>query len=261
MPPVTSSDGTPIAYDQIGAGPTVILVDGALSYRGYMGSGSLAAALTDAFSVITYDRRGRGESGDTPPYAVAREIEDIAALIDRSGGRASLFGASSGAALALHAAHALGGEPINRLALYEPPYDVDEATKAAFAEYAATARDLLAAGQRGDAVALFLADMLPPDMLDAMRQTPDWTAMEAVAHTLVYDNLILGDGLVPVEVARMVTIPTLVLDGGASPPFLRAAADALASAMPNAERLTLAGDDHRPSPETLAPVLAAFFTA
>lgn len=236
----------------------VILVDGALAYREHFGGRPLAAELAKDFTVITYDRRGRGESADTQPYAVEREIEDIEALIDQVGSPAHLYGFSSGSVLALKAAARLGGK-VARLALHEPPFNSDdEKAKQDFAEFTMHMADLLAANKRGEALAFFFADMLPPEVIEGMQQSPEWSRMEGVAHTLAYDNAVMGDGSVPAEAAHAASMPALVLDGGDSPDFKHEAADALVRAMPQAQRKTLEGQSTMVSPEILAPVLAAF---
>lgn len=261
MRAVTSKDGTLIAFDQSGKGPAVLLVDGAMSYREFLGSRPLAAELSTDFTVISYDRRGRGESTNTLPYDVAREIEDIEALIDEVGSPVYLYGFSSGSILALKAAAKLG-EKIAKLAVFEPPLNSDDdKDKQEFAEFTKRMAELLEINKRGDAVAFFLADMIPAEMVEEMRQSPDWPLMEAVAHTLAYDNAVMGDGSVPVEAARAVTMPALVLDGAESPDFKHEAADALAKAMPHAKRRTLVGETTRVAPEALAPVLVKFFKA
>lgn len=260
---VTSRDGTTIAYDKTGEGPAVLLVDGAMGHRANFGSRPLAAELAQTFTVHTYDRRGRGESTDTQPYGVEREIEDIEALIDEAGGSACIYGISSGAVLALRAASALGAGKVVKLALYEPPFGSDDdRAKQEFAEYTREMAALLDAGKRGDAVALFVADMVPAEMLEEMRQSPEWPIMEAVAPTLAYDNAVMGDGSVPVDEARAATMPALVLVGGASPDFKHEAVEALVRAMPHAKRRTLEDQTSMPpNPEGLAPVLVTFFKA
>jgi pimeloyl-ACP methyl ester carboxylesterase len=266
MPTVTSKDGATIAYDTIGAGPAVILVDGALGSRSMFGGDSeLARLLAPNFTVYTYDRRGRGGSSDRQPFAVAREVEDIEALIDAAGGEAYLYGISSGGALALEAAIALTSK-VKKLAIYEVPYDSSEAGVRAWHAYRAQLNDFVAADQRGDAVALFMKFVgVPDDMLAGMRQSPMWPTLEAVAHTLPYDAAALGaDRTVPTERATAVTAQTLVIDGGASYeilPFMRASAEALANAIPNAQHQILEGQGHNVDAKALAPVLAAFFTS
>jgi pimeloyl-ACP methyl ester carboxylesterase len=259
MGTVTSKDGTIIAYEKIGHGQAVILVDGAMGYRAHAGNRPLAAALSENFTAITYDRRGRGESTDTQPYSVEREIEDIEALIEEVGSPVYLYGFSSGSVLALKAAARLG-KKVAKLAVFEPPFNADDeqAKQESFA-FAAHMDELLNANQRGEAVAFFLADMIPAEVMGDMRQSPEWTLMESVAPTLAYDNAVMGDGTVPLEDANVVTLPTLILDGGESPDFKREAADMLANAMPNAQRKTLEGQNTLVSPEVLALVLVEFF--
>jgi len=262
MSTVISKDGTSIAYDRIGSGPAVILVDGALGYRGFFGLGPIAEKLAEHFTAYTYDRRGRGESGDAAPYAVVREVEDLEALIDAAGGSACLVGFSSGAALVLEAAVALGSK-VKKIALYEAPYTSDDAGRQAWREYTQRLGELLAADRRGDAVALFI--MLTgatADQADEARQTPMWSAMEAVAPTLAYDhNALLGeDGSVPAGRAAAVAVPALIMNGGDSYPFMRVTALELANAIPNARHRTLEGQTHDVTPEAIAPVLVEFFT-
>lgn len=258
MHKVTTKDGTPIAFDRTGKGPALILVDGALCSRNFGPMGPLAALLAPHFTVFTYDRRGRGDSGDTLPYAVEREVEDIAALIAEAGGSAFVYGISSGAALALQAA--ARGLAITRLALYEPPFMIDDSHRAP-EDYLPRLTEWVAAGRRGDAVALFMTDAvgLPAEAVAPMRQAPMWPALEAVAPTLVYDATVMGDYAVPTERTAAITIPTLVMDGGASPAWARDAVQALADALPNAQHRTLAGQTHEVAADALAPVLEEFF--
>ncbi len=253
MDTVTSADGTPIAFVREGSGPALILIDGAMCYSTNGPMPGLAARLTDRFTVYRYDRRGRGASGDTRPYAVDREIEDLAALVAHAGGTAYGCGISSGGALALRSAAA--GVPWRRLALFEVPYT---GAKSGYSEALA---GLLADGRRGDAVELFMTTVgVPAQVIAGMRGGPAWPAFEAIAPTLAYDDAVLGDGTVPVdEAAAAVKVPTLVLDGGASPAWLRDASVALAAAVPDGARRTLPDQTHDVSPDALAPVLAEFF--
>ena len=263
MQKVLSKDGTPIAFDRWGQGPALILVSGALSHRAITPVAAQLAALLPRFTVFHYDRRGRGDSGDTPPYAVEREVEDLAAVIEAAGGSACVYGMSSGAVLALEAANR--GLAITRLALYEPPFVVDDSRPPLTEEYAQQLAGLIAAGRRGDTVEYFLTTAvgLPAAEVGPLRQAPVWPAFEAIAHTLAYDNAILGDTMAgrPLPTGRWtaVTMPTLVIDGGASPVSMHRAAQALADILPNARRRTLEGQTHAVAPEALAPVLAAFF--
>ncbi len=259
---VRSADGTIIAFDRSGAGPALVLVGGALSDR--QAAVGLAALLAPTFTVFAYDRRGRGDSGDTPPYAVEREIEDLAALIEGAGGSAFLFGHSSGAALALEAV--AGGLPVPRLALYEPPFIVDSSRPPVPDDYVRHLQELVAADRRGDAVAYFMIEGVgvPPEMVEQMRQAPMWPGLEALAHTIAYDGMVMGDQMagrpLPPSWASASRVPTLLMDGGNSPAWARNAVEALAAILPRAERRTLEGQDHGAAPEVLAPVLEAFFT-
>jgi pimeloyl-ACP methyl ester carboxylesterase len=263
MNTVTSKDGTTIAFDRSGEGPALILVGGAFQHRAIDPSTArLAELLAPSITVYHYDRRGRGESGDTAPYAVEREIEDVDALIQDAGGSASLFGMSSGAVLALHAAAA--GLAIAKLALYEPPFIVDDSRPPLPKDYRERLTALLAAGRRGDAVELFMTEAvgMPAEAVAPMRGSPFWSAFEAVAHTLPYDAAIMGDTTsgAPLPAGRWVsvTIPTLVVDGEASPAWARNAVAALVGALPTAARRTLIGQTHQVDPEVLAPELDAF---
>ncbi len=263
MHKVTSKDGTAIAFDKTGQGPAIILVGGALSDR----SAAAAAAplLAPHFTVFAYDRRGRGDSGDRAPYAVEREVEDIAALIKEAGGSAFVFGHSSGAVLALEAA--ARGLAITRLALYEPPFIVDDSRPPLPKDYVAQLDKLVSAGRRGDAVEYFMTEAVgvPDDMLAQMRDMPMWAEMERMAHTLAYDGKIMGDNMAGNSLRAKqwasVTAPTLVMDGGASPAWARNAVQAVADALPNAQRRTLEGQTHGADPAALAPILVEFFQA
>jgi pimeloyl-ACP methyl ester carboxylesterase len=263
MSAVTSADGTRIAYEVAGGGPPVILVDGALGVRSFGFSGPLAHRLAADLTVYSYDRRGRGESGWTEPSSLQREIEDIDALIDAAGGSAGLYGISSGGALALEAAATLGRR-VTRLAVYEAPYDSSEAGVKAWAEYRARLAELVASGDRGGAVELFMRFVgASPEGIEGMRRSPMWAGFESVAPTLLLDAEALGDRRVPVARAARVTAETLVMDGGASlaaMPFMRASAVALAAAVPGARHVTLEGQGHEVDANALAPVLSAFFT-
>jgi pimeloyl-ACP methyl ester carboxylesterase len=257
----TSKDGTTIAYDKLGTGPAVILIDGALCTRSFGSKPALIKLLAPHFTVYSYDRRGRGDSGDTPPYAVEREIEDTEALIDTAGGVAYLYGHSSGAALALEVAIRLGVR-VAKLAMYEAPYNNDDGAKQSWRRYIAQLTELLAADRRGDAVALFMMSVgTPADQLEGVRQTPVWPVLEAVAPTLAYDHTaLLGqDAAVPMQRAARAKMPALVMHGGASFPFMHDTAQALSKAMPHARLRTLAGQPHEVSPEALAAVLIEFF--
>ncbi len=255
---VTSRDGTTIAFDQLGDGPPVILVCGASTDR--MANAPLAALLAENFTVFNYDRRGRGDSGDTPPYAVEREVEDLDAVIDDAGGSAFVYGTSSGGVLALEAA--ASGLAITKLALWEPPFILDESLRPP-ADSARTYTELVSAGRRGDAVEFFMTKVvgLPPEFVAHARTQPFWQAQEALAHTLAYDATIMGDYSLPTERAASVAVPTLVIAGEASFPFMRETAQALANIIPDAQSRILEGQEHNVAPEALAPVLEEFFKA
>jgi pimeloyl-ACP methyl ester carboxylesterase len=263
MNTVRSHDGTTIAYDRIGEGPALILVDGALSVHSSGGKSELAKLLAPHFTVYGYDRRGRGGSGDTLPYAVDREIEDIEALIDSAGGSVFLYGHSSGATLAMHAAVRLGGR-VSKIAMYEPPHNDDPLAQESWSEYLRKLGLLLADGRRGDAVALFMRFVGTPDaQIDGMRQAPFWTSMEAIAPTLAYDHAaIIGERWsVAADLAARVSVPALVIAGGASLPFMPHTARALSQAMPHGRLRMLEGQTHDVNPGVLAPVLVDFFTS
>jgi pimeloyl-ACP methyl ester carboxylesterase len=260
MSTVVSADGTTIAYESVGGGPALVLVDGAMCYRGAGPMRPLAALLQHAFTVYTYDRRGRGESSDTPPYAVAREIEDLQAVVARAGGQAFLYGVSSGAALVL--ATAAAGPGITRIALYEPPFLAEVEDGARIKEHTERLREVLAAGRNGDAVALFMTYVgVPAQAVAGMRAGPGWAALEAIAPTLAYDDEVLGGGVVPRDLSSTISVPALVLGGGASPQGLQQAAKATAEALPAAVHRTLDGQTHDAQPEALVPVLVEFFAS
>ncbi|MEU6381593.1 alpha/beta hydrolase [Streptomyces sp. NPDC046909] len=253
-----SRDGTPLAYESTGEGPAVVLVSGAMSTGGTLAP--LAVPLSDRFKVLTYDRRGRGESGDTAPYAVEREVEDLAALIEAAGGEACLFGISSGGALVLEAA--ASGLPVRRVAVYETPFaDFSEAGAKERAEYTENLTAALAEERRGDAVELFLRlTGMPDGMIQGARRSPAWAGMEAAAPSLAYDNTVMGDGLIPRERLASITVPVLAVAGGASPEWLQEATRAVAESAPNGSYRNLAGQTHMVDPNALAPVLADYFT-
>jgi pimeloyl-ACP methyl ester carboxylesterase len=262
MSRIRSKDGTPIAFDRRGDGPPLVLVDGALCWREFGPSGRLAELLGTRFTVFTYDRRGRGESGDAAPYATEREVEDLQAVIEEAGGSAYVSGISSGAVLALEAA--ARGASIERLALYEAPFIVDNSRAPVPVDIVAQLEELLADGRRGDAVRLFLRQVGAPGIVvSAMRFTPMWRQLTAVAHTLPYDMTIVGDKQqgrsLPAERWRTATMSALALVGGKSPTWLHQGMRALAEALPNARFKVLRGQTHNVKPKALAPKLAEFF--
>ena len=250
---VQSADGTVIAYEVHGEGPVLVLIDGAMCFRDSGPMRGIADAIGDRLRVVLYDRRGRGASGDTAPYAVEREIEDLAAIIDAVGAPAALFGMSSGGALALRAAAAL--DAVTRVALYEPPYMPEPALAGARA-YTAELRDALDRGDRGAAVEAFLRRVgMPEQAVAGIRHSPAWTGMTALAPTLAYDDLAMGDSRVPQLDTGHTAV--LALAGGASPGFLQYGAHAVAEA--TGGRLeVLDGQTHDIAPGPAAAALIAF---
>ena len=259
-----SPDGTSIAFDKTGQGPPLIMVDGALCSRAMGPSRSLTPHLADRFTVYTYDRRGRGDSSDTPPYAVEREIEDLDALIAEAGGSSYVFGLSSGAALALEAA--ARGAAITKLALYEAPFIVDDSRPPIPADIIAQFDHLLARDRRGDAVRLFMRQVgAPRVMIALMRLLPAWSRLKAVAHTLPYDMTVMagrqsGEPLTA-RAWNAATMPTLVLVGGDSPTWFHHSMRALADVLPNARLAIAARQTHMVKPKLLAPQLAEFYAS
>jgi len=258
-----SKDGTIIAYDVIGEGPPLILVDGALCYRESGPNGELAKHLADRFTVITYDRRGRGSSTNNMPYAVEREIEDIDALIKEAGDEVFLYGISSGAVLALEATGT--GLPVKKLALYEAPLITDKSRDPVPADYLEELNQLLESGERSASVKLFMkkAVGLPAVLVFVMPLMPAWSKLKSVAHTLPYDANIV-EGLVygkqlPAGKWSNAAIPTLVMSGGKSQGWIQKSAREMAQLLPNAQHQTLEKQTHIVKPGVLAPALKSFF--
>jgi pimeloyl-ACP methyl ester carboxylesterase len=258
---VTSKDGTTIAFEQVGSGPALILVGGSTQHRAFdPGTAKLANLLAPHFTVYHYDRRGRGDSTDTLPFAVQREIEDIEALIGDAGGSAYLFGMSSGGALVLHATRQLG-DKVKKIAVYEVPYNDDPVARQTYHNYYTNLHQAVAENRRGDAAALFLAQVgTPAEQIAGMRQAPFWQGLEAIAPTLAYDAAALGEeSVIPTDFVPQVKVPALVMSGDAGYPFMLETAEKLAAALPNAQQRTLAGQTHDVSQEVLAPVLIEFY--
>jgi pimeloyl-ACP methyl ester carboxylesterase len=256
-----SKDGTPIAFDRVGGGSPVILVDGALCYRALGSSRPLVKLLEQHFTVFTYDRRGRGDSGDTAPYAVEREVDDIEALVNEAGGAAFIWGISSGAVLALEATNRLTG--IKKVAVYEAPFIVDDSHPTTKDDWVRI-NEAVAANRRNEAVKFFLKLVgLPAFFIALMRLMPVWSKLKAVAHTIPYDGAIVQDNQrgkpLPADRWTSVTVPTLVMDGGKSPGWIRQANRALANVLPNAKHCMLEGQTHMVKAEALAPTLVEFF--
>lgn len=256
-----SKDGTMIAYERSGRGPALILVDGALCSRAFGPSATLASLLARDFTVYRYDRRGRGQSGDTAPYAAAREVEDLAALIEQAGGSASLLGLSSGAALALEAAAA--HLRIDKVVAYEPPYVDDRGDRGA-AAYQATLDQLIASGNRSGAVTYFMKDMVnvPAPFVVLMRLMPwVWPKLTAVAHTLPYDAAVMAEFRIPRARFASITAPALVMNGAKTDSRLKEAAAAIAGTIPGARHRELAGQTHNVKAAVLTPAVVEFLAA
>jgi len=259
MPIVKSKDGTTIAYTKTGNGQPIIVVDGALCSRAFGPTHHLIPLLSDQYTVVVYDRRGRNESGDTAPYSVDREVEDLDALISEVGGAAFVVGFSSGAALALHAA--ARGLNIKKLMLYEPPYVKNMGGHNPPADAEARFKQFVATGKRGEAVKFFMKDLvgLPAIFPVIMSLTPAWKKLKAVAHTLSYDAATMGDFSVPVQLAASVTVPTTVVAGEKTAVSLINAVKKLAASVPDAKALFLKGQSHNVSMKVLAPELIKYF--
>ena len=258
METVTSADGTTIAFDTTGSGPPLVLVVGAFCDRHT--TNSLTKLLAPDFTVYEYDRRGRGDSGDTSPYAVGREVDDLRAVVEVTDSTPFVFGHSSGAVLALEAA--ARGVPIARLVAYEPPYIVEGTRERPGGDLADRLAALVADGNRGDAARLFLTEavQLPPQVVAMIDKSPDWPAMVALAHTLQYDIELCDDNEIRPERLGKISAPTLVLGGHNSPDWFHATVRATAAAIPGAQHQFLAGQDHGAADDVLAPVLVAFYS-
>ncbi|TFD76124.1 alpha/beta hydrolase [Cryobacterium sp. Sr8] len=255
---VRSADGSTIAYVTRGTGPALILVGGAFSTR--QSAGAIASLLAANYRVYAYDRRGRGDSTDIQPYAIEREIEDLAALIEAAGGSAFVYGHSSGAVLALEAAAA--GLPITKLAAYEPPYTSAEPGSPTLDGWGHSVQAALDAGDRDRAAVLFMRGTgADPAVVEGMTQLAFWPGMLAIAHTLPYDLALVGSGSVPTERFHRIAAPTLLLHGGNSPAWAGIATSVIAEAIPGARHVTVEGQDHAADPAVLAPVLVEFFGA
>lgn len=255
-----SKDDTAIAFERSGEGPAVILVDGALCYRGFGPMGRLGAHLAPYFTVFRYDRRGRGESGDNHPYSIEREIEDLDAIIQEAGGTAFVYGISSGAALALQAA--AFGLNIKKLAVYEPPFVIGESDRRPPEDSSTQLHELISSGRCGDAVEFFMTQMvgLPVEAVAPLRGAPEWPLLETSAPSLVYDATIMEDEnwSLPKQVA-LIQMPTLVMVGGLSAAPMHRAVQAVAKAVPGAQLRILEDQTHEVTPEAIGPVLKAFF--
>src|SRR5579872_5491905 len=288
METTKSADGTVIAYERTGDGPPLVVAVGAFCDRRTFVP---PPGLTSRFTVYTYDRRGRGDSGDTQPYAVEREVEDLAAVVSAASGASGsgasgsgasgsgasgsgasgsgasgsgasgsgvfAYGHSSGGALVLRAAAA--GVPLAAVASYEAPFAVP-GTREVPADPAGRIRELVAAGRRDDAVRYWMTTVVaaPPQVLQMMEGSPAWPALAALTHTLPYDIALTGDQGVPAALAA-IAVPALVLGGGTSPDWFHRAVRSTADVIPGAKLVMVEGYDHNVPTEVLAPVLAEFF--
>jgi len=255
MEQVTSKDGTRIAFDRTGAGPALVLVNGAFNDRSM--TAEKAAGLGAYFTAVSYDRRGRGDSGDALPYAVEREVEDLTAVIEAVGGPAYVYGMSSGAALSLLAAAAEA--PIAGLAVFEPPYRLPGAPPAP-ERYLERMTEFGAARQSVDAARLFMEAVgMPASAFDDFLQTPEWPTFAAMAHTLAYDAAVMDDSAVPEEQLARVSVPTIAFASSASPEWLRGGAEAVGKFVPGARYRQVDGVFHDAPPEIVGPILTEFF--
>ncbi|MEV6410060.1 alpha/beta hydrolase [Kribbella sp. NPDC051718] len=257
MQKVTSADGTSIAYDRLGDGPAVILVCGGSVDR--MSNAPLAALLAQSYTVYNYDRRGRGDSGDAEVYAIEREFEDLDAIFAVAGGSAHLYGTSSGAALALLATAA--GRPVNKLALWEPPYFLEGAEGRPRPDTASIYRAFVAEGRRDKAAEYFMAEVvgMPAEFVAQAKASPWWPAQEAIAHTLAYDATVMGDYSVPTEAIKAIHQPTRVLTGGVAWPWMADSNQAVAELLADGSHVVLAEQQHNVDPAVLAPALKEFW--
>lgn len=265
MQQVISKDGTPIVYDRYGSGPAIIFVHGATEHRAVAHTMTqLAQLLAEDFTVYQYDRRGRGDSGDTTPYAIEREIEDIDALVQEAGGSAFALGMSSGSLLTLRAA--AHGIALTKIALYEPPILLDKSRPPLPADYVSQLKSMALSGRGGDAVALFITAGvgMPEEFVQGMRTQPFWPGLEAIAHTLVYDGLIIGNMMdgdpEALKQWATMTVPTLLIGGTGSPEHMLSGGQALAQTLPNAEYRLLPDQTHDVEPTAIAPVVKQYFS-
>lgn len=252
---VASKDGTRIAYETLGQGPPLVVVWGALGLRKSFFAKQMREELARSFTVYDYDRRGRGDSGDAKPYAVQREVEDLAAVVQAAGGDPFVFATSSGAALALEAA--ASGVPMRKLAAYEPPYMVGDPEDRPDADFEQRLVRLIERGERDEAVKYFMRTVgVPGFVLVIMRLMPFWKDMRAVAHTLPYDAAVMDGFGLPEERLRAIRVPVVALAGGKTTPTLRKAAEAVARTIPGCEHRVIPKQNHGVKPAALRPVLA-----
>ncbi|MFF0829269.1 alpha/beta fold hydrolase [Brevibacillus sp. NPDC003359] len=259
MKTIQSKDGTTLAYDVYGSGPALLFITGATCFRSFEPVLHDAHVFAEHFTVYNYDRRGRGDSGNTLPYSFEREIEDIEAMIDAAGGSAYLYGHSSGAILALEAAMKLG-DKVSKLVMYDASYASDEVDQKQFNELGQGVNKLLDTGNHNEAISLFLEGIgIPKEVIFYTQQSPQWEDMVALAPTLAYDITLASD-LPPIERARQLHVPTLIIVGEKNPASLHDVASQLSQVIPHAQCSQLADQDHMPDPSVLLPLLNDFLT-
>lgn len=251
----TSKDGTKIAYDKVGSGPTLLIVNGAMGFRGNSFAKRFQAEFAKHFTVIDYDRRGRGESGDTLPYRVQKEVDDIAALVaGPGGGKCLVFAQSSGAALALEAA--ASGVPMTKLFAYEPPYMVGDPKDRPASDFKEHLEGLVADGKRDAAVAYFMKTVGVPGFAVAiMRLFPFWKDLRAVAHTLPYDAAVMAGFDFPKARLARLKVPVVAIAGEKTTPTLKRAVAEVAATVPGAKHEVAPKMSHAVDAKRLAPLL------
>jgi pimeloyl-ACP methyl ester carboxylesterase len=266
MKTCTSKDGTSVAYELMGRGPALVLVDGAWCHRTFGPMPKLAPLLAERFTVIHYDRRGRGDTADRQPYSVEREVEDLQALVQVAGGSALMYGTSSGAVLAARAAAA--GIGVRQLALYEPPLALDGTHHPEPPDFIARIERHIARGEHGEAAKVFMKVVgVPAIGIVFMRLIPSvWRNMKSVAPSVMHDFAVLGDsqrgGPMPGELAKTlasVAVPTVVMAGSKSPPWMHHAMKQVAAGIPGALTRVIPGQNHNASAKAIAPVLLEIF--
>jgi acyltransferase len=253
---VISADGTPITFERCGEGPPLVLIGGGLNNKEMWGK--LRGLLSDEFTVLNYDRRGRGQSGDRNQgqYTVDLEIADLEAVIGAAGEPCFVFSNCTGGMIAVHAA--ARGVPMAKLGMYEPPFAAPKVPDG----YMDQLKGLIAAGRRGDAVTLFFQDFVgfPDEVIERLSRHPIWEAFEAQAPTLIYDcTLSIDNGSIPFDLLPAISVPTLVVDGGDSPPWILQACETIARHVPGGRHFRVEGESHLINQEATAPLLKEFF--
>lgn len=255
---VISKDGTKIAYDVTGSGPVMIYITGATCFRNFFPILDDVKILSKNLTVYNYDRRGRGDSSDTMPYSIEKEIEDLEALIQVVGSKVFLYGHSSGAILALNAALKLR-KTIEKIVVYDPPYVHTEKEKFNYQDLAKNVLIKLSEGKNKHAMRKFLVGIgMPKFFVWLLPLFPGWKTMHTLAPTLAYD-IELSKDYPPIELFRKIHIPTLVLVGSKSPERIRTSGTQIAAAISNSDFKEMQGQDHMVSAKALLPILVQFF--